>query len=133
MSLGSPLKSDDNVGNVVLKRLGRITRVQMLSGEQAPENVLGKIREPDKLFLLDALDFGGEVGEVRLFKPEEVQDYLTTTHNVSPKVLASFFPKAEIRIIGIQPKDLGFGKELSKELQKKLPEIVKKVRACVSS
>jgi len=126
MSIGNPIKSDDNIGNVILDRLdlGNTTKIK---GGVTPENFIKELKDYDEIIILDALDFGGRTGEVRVFNPNEIKDVLLSTHSIPIDLLKKFLPSSEIKIIGIQPKNIKLGEDLSKEIENKIEEIVEKV------
>lgn len=117
LGMGSPFKSDDNVGNIIARKLeGEVAYTE-------PENFASK---DDDFVILDAIDFGGDVGEVRLFRSRDVVAQFATTHNIPVTIFEKLGKK--FRIIGVQPKDLSFGEELTPELREKVPEIVSEVK-----
>jgi len=118
--MGNPLKRDDNIGNIIAKKLGGII------AEVSPENYTSK---DEDFVIIDAIDFGGEVGEVRLFRSSDVVAQLATTHNIPITIFTDLGKR--LRIVGIQPKDISLGKGLSSELYKKIPEIVEKVKKLI--
>jgi len=127
MSIGNPLKLDDNIGNIILERLD-IENIIKIRGEITPENFIDKLKDCDEIIILDSLQFGGEVGEVRIFELNEIEDNIISTHNIPISLLQNFFPDSKIKIIGIQPKNIEFGEGLSEELESKIEEIVEKVK-----
>lgn len=132
VSIGNPLKADDNIANLILEDL-KLENILKIKGEMNPENYIGKMRDCEIIIFLDALEFGGEVGDVKVFELEEVQETITTTHSISVDMLKKFLPSSKIKIIGIQPKNIDFGIDMSEELKNKISEISKKVEEIVSS
>lgn len=126
MSIGNPIKSDDNIGNIILDRLDIKNIIKIKAGIR-PENFIKELKDCDEIIILDALEFGGDVGEVRIFELNEIKDALTSTHNIPITLLKRFLPDSKIKITGIQPKNIGFGEELSEELENKIGEIVERV------
>ncbi|MFH1709854.1 MAG: hydrogenase maturation protease, partial [bacterium] len=103
----------------------------------APENLSGEIRkyEPDHLIIIDAADIGKEPGDVAVFTPENCGGMSFSTHRLPIKVLAQYLEqsfKCSIMIIGIQPKDLGFGGPVSKEVEASARNVSKAVKEAVS-
>jgi len=126
MSMGNPIKSDDNIGNIILDKLD-IENITKIKGEVTPENFVKKLKNCDEVIILDALEFGGNVGEVKVFELNEIKDVVASTHSIPIDLLKRFLPDSKIKIIGIQPKNIEFGEELSEELENKIEEIVEKV------
>jgi hydrogenase 3 maturation protease len=71
--------------------------------------------------LVDAAEFEGAAGEVRLVSPENVAGITLSTHMISLSLLARIIQDrttANVMILGVQPKVLEFGEGLSPELEK---------------
>ena len=134
VSLGNMLKSDDNIANLVLEKI-KAKNTAFFKGGMNPENLIPKIRKvkPTKIIFMDALDFNGKIGEVRLFDLSEIQNTLTTTHNIPINMIQKFFPKTSVKVIGIQPKKLEHGTELSNEIKKRFEEIVSETEKIIDS
>jgi len=126
MSIGNPIKSDDNIGNIILDRLDIKDIIKIKAGI-TPENFINQLKNFDEVIIIDALEFEGETGEVKIFKLDEIKDSLVSTHNIPISLLKKFLPNSKIKIIGIKPKNIEFGKELSEELKNKIEEIIEKV------
>ena len=131
MSIGNPIKSDDNVGNVVLDMID-VDAIK-IRAETMPENFIERMKGCDTIIIIDALEFGGRKGEVRLFDISDVEDRLMSTHSVPISLFKKFLPKAKILVIGIQPKSLEFGDELSENLKNNLESIAKNVKELIIS
>jgi len=93
-----------------------------------PENFINQLKDFDEIIIIDALEFDGEIGEVKIFELDEIKGSLISTHNIPISLLQNFFPDSKIKIIGIQPKNIEFGEGLSEELESKIEEIVEKVK-----
>ena len=126
MSIGNPLKSDDNIANIVLDKLS-FKDITKIRAEITPENFITRLKKYDEIIILDALDFGGETGDVKIFDLDEVKGVSLSTHSLPIDLLKRFLPNSEIKVIGIQPKNIDFGEVLSSELQNRIDEIVENV------
>ncbi|MBN2203011.1 MAG: hydrogenase maturation protease, partial [Candidatus Aenigmarchaeota archaeon] len=131
LSMGNSMKKDDDIGNIVIGMLK--SDAKKMRGDTNPENFIGKISGFDNIILLDAVQFEGNVGEVKAFKLEEVEDRLTSTHSMPIALLKKFYPEAKITVIGIRPKSVDFGEGISDELEEKMDNIVKKVDEIIVS
>ena len=129
MSIGNPIKSDDNIGNIVVERLG--TDIVKIRAETTPENFLERLKDCTELIIIDALEFGGEPGQVEVFDLENVEDRVLTTHSIPIELFKKFLPNTRIKVVGIQPKSLEFGDKLSKELEEKLDYVIEEVKTLV--
>ena len=126
VSMGSPLKADDDVANLVLDRLREREGLLKVRAGPSPENFIKPVRQfrPDAIVFLDAVDFKGEAGEVRLFGLRDLAEIMvTTTHDIPIGTIGQFFQGVKVMVIGIQPKDISYGTGLSRELEARLPDI----------
>ncbi len=124
LGIGNPLRGDDAVGIRILRLLrGRVPRnVKLIEGGMVPENFIGKIKlfNPSHILLIDAADFGGQPGEVRLISPERIVGITLSTHALPLHVIAELINatiSAKIMLFGIQPKNLNLGEEVSPEIK----------------
>ena len=129
------MQKDEGVGIHAIQSLEKIDLppdVKLVDGGTSPD-LIAYTRAGDKLIIIDAARAGGEPGAVYRFRPEDLaaeKGVLTSAHelgvtqNLSLMALLGNKP-AETIIIGIEPKEIDAGLELSAELQQKLPEIVK--------
>lgn len=131
ISIGNPLKSDDNIGNIILDMID--VDAMKIKCETTPENFLESLKGYDEIIILDALQFDGYVGQVEAFELEDVEDRITSTHSLPVALFKRFFPEAKIEIIGIQTKSIDFGEELSSELKDRLGNIAKDVEKLINS
>jgi len=128
VGVGNRLRKDDGIGITIveeLKKEMKNTEIEFLLGETVPENLIKKINDlkPKKVFLIDAVDFSGKPGDVI---PIENQKDSGFTHKLSYNLFSKLL-NCELKIIGIQPKDIDYGEELSDELEKKMDQIKKKM------
>ena len=129
ISIGNPIKSDDNIGNIVLEKIN-IEAIK-LRAETSPENFLEKMKGCNQIIILDALEFGGAVGEVKVFNLESVNDRLMSTHSIPIALFKRFLPDSKIIVIGIQPKNVEFGEEISDELKESVDKISENVEKII--
>jgi len=130
IGMGNPLRADDNAGNVVVNKLKnsiKSDKIKFWEVEENIENYIGKIEKSkfDNIILIDAVDFAGKKGEIRLFYPDQLAKISTTTHSLSLSTLLEIHNlKSKSIVIGIQPVNLSFGKEVSKEVKKSIEKLV---------
>lgn len=124
LGVGNPLRGDDSLGLEILKRLeGKLPReVKVINGGLAPENFISKIKnfKPTHVLIIDAAHFGGENGEAILIPPEETTGITISTHTIPLNILAWLIQKdtdIKMLLLGIEPKDLGFGEGLSPKVK----------------
>jgi hydrogenase 3 maturation protease len=124
LGVGSQLRSDDALGLEIIRRLeGRIRdHVRLLEGGTVPENYTQVIREfgPTHILMIDAAQLNQEPGYTRLISANKIFGIPTSTHSIPLNMLAEYLKKstnAKIALLGIQPKSLQFGEELSQEVK----------------
>lgn len=136
ISIGNPLKSDDNVGNLVLDELKKsMKNVTFIRGSTNPENFIEPLKKinPDIIFFVDVASFEGKVGDVKAFQLKDILNINISTHNFPITVFRDFFPNSKIIFIGIKPKTLDVGEYLSPDLKKRFNNIVEEVKAIIQN
>jgi hydrogenase 3 maturation protease len=91
----------------------------VLIGETAPENLTGEIKKskPSHLIIIDAAEISKKSGEVALFGPQEIKGISFCTHQLPMNVMVDYlrnYIDCEFLFVGIQPKSLKVGNNLSK-------------------
>jgi hydrogenase 3 maturation protease len=122
LGLGEELKADDGVGKYVIDKLKKRKIKHLLLYSNVPENAFTALRKKGigELTIVDAADFSGKPGEIRI-----VSDFKETvrlsTHSTSISKMVDYIKKSigikHITIILIQAKSLEFGKEMSPEVK----------------
>jgi hydrogenase 3 maturation protease len=134
LGIGNTLKQDDGAGPAVIAKIknqkSKIKKnVELLDGGSAPENYTGKIKQikPDTLVVIDTVDFGSKPGSIRIIEEKEIRTQSLSTHNVSLKTYVDYLkadlPDLAVMLVGIQPKQVGFGEGLSPEVKKAVDEL----------
>ena len=116
--VGNRERRDDGAGSLLAERLAGGTDVLSIDAGAVPENYLEKVARwrPDTILIIDATDFGGEVGEVRILDPGLVGPSALSTHALSLQMTADYLgarTQARLALIAIQPADVGMGTEMS--------------------
>jgi len=132
VGLGDRMKGDDAAGCEAAELLKReITRdnVKIINAENAVENYLGVIEKfkPEKVFIIDAADFGGRSGDVKILKARQVKETTSSTHNFSLPLIIKHIKAetgAKCILLGIQPGNLSFAEGLSREVKKGVEKAV---------
>lgn len=121
LGVGNRMKGDDGAGPVLIGRLSGRVSAECVDAGVAPENYLEKIvrMKPDTILVVDAMDFGGVPGEIRIFEPENIVGGGISTHALSLQMVCDYL-KARIPVriflLGIQPETAAFGVGLSSEV-----------------
>lgn len=136
VGIGNRDRGDDGIGSLIAERLIKEGFKNVLDCERTPENYLSKIieKKPAKIIFIDACDFDGQIGEIRIFKKEEWQNFKKlslSTHTLPLPLFLSLIEKltdSEIYLLGIQVKNTGFSQSLSEELNNLLEELIEKIK-----
>jgi len=129
LGLGEELKADDGVGRYVIERLKKRKSDRLLLFSSVPENAFASLRGKGitELAIVDAADFSGRPGEIKIAKDIKEQIRLST-HSTSISKLVAYIRKSigieNITLILVQAKNLEFGEEMSLEVRKAGDEII---------
>jgi len=121
VGIGNTLKGDDGAGPLVCQQLyGKVCAGVMDVGT-VPENYIQPIVNsgPENLLVIDAIDFGALAGTIGMFKPEQLNSAIISTHTLSPNVFVNAIcqeTEADPYFIGIQPAQTQLGQSMSLEV-----------------
>lgn len=123
VGVGNPLRGDDGFGPELIARIIGKARCRALDGGEMPEEQGPAILEcrPRRILFADAVAFGGQPGELVLLEPGELGKKIAISTHTLPlamfiRELQQRLPAAAIRILGLQPRQIGLGKGLSPEV-----------------
>jgi len=125
IGIGSVLRRDDGVGI----RLANTLDVEDVDCTDCScdLSILHALEGCDAAVIVDAVDFGGEPGETRVMKTEDLPRNSGETHTMDLGRIMNLVDlvegNPEILIFGVQPTDVGFGDSLSGELSLAMPSI----------
>lgn len=140
LGIGNRYWRDDGAGSVLAEALQACPEFDAIDAGFVPENFLEVIvgKKPDRILFIDATDFGGTAGQVRLLFPDKVAPSGLSTHAGSLQMLAEYLQartQAQVALLAIQPADTAAGENLSPEvshtvkvLLEKLPEFCRCAR-----
>ncbi|MBU1354976.1 MAG: hydrogenase maturation protease [Candidatus Edwardsbacteria bacterium] len=124
IGVGNVLRGDDGFGPELVKNLSGRTKVNLLDGGETPEDLLSQIVQlaPARLVIADAVALGGMPGDAALLESDQLGKRIAvSTHNLSLlmfiKYLKEKLPELDIKILGVQPRGIEFGKGLSTEVR----------------
>ena len=128
IGVGNVLKRDDGVGVIISQGIIERPDLLTLTVEVSIENYIGKINslEPGIIVIIDCMELGSNPGTYRLMELENVEDITFNTHNISLGKLGDFF-LFPTYVLGVQPRDVSFGDELSPPVRAAAQEIVNKI------
>jgi len=137
LGIGNVLLRDEGIGCHVVHALEEIPLpdVKIIDGGTFPD-VLQLFEDADKLVIVDAVKGGGMPGQIYRFHPEDItleQKPLLSLHDMSLvdslKLMQLWHNIGEAVIIGVEPREINWGLELSPELQEKMPQIIDAILA----
>jgi len=119
LGIGNILKGDDRAGPLVCEQLkaARIS-AELIDAGTVPENYIQRIikKAPRTLLIIDAIDFGAEAGTIKVFKPQQLNSHIISTHTLSPRLFVDIIRrsiKVDVYFIGIQPAQTQLGQSVS--------------------
>lgn len=122
LGVGHALRGDDAAGSVVASRLRERFSGLVFDGGQAPENYLGPVRRaaPDTVFVVDAADFSGEPGEIRVAASGQIDGAMLGTHGTPLDVVMTMIETetgAKTHLIAIQGRAVDLGGSMTREVE----------------
>jgi len=137
LGIGNVLLRDEGIGCHVVHALEGIPlpEVKIIDGGTCPD-VLQLLEDADKLVIVDAVKGGGTPGQIYRFHLEDItleQKPFLSLHDmglVDNLMLMQLWRNiGEAVIIGVEPREINWGLELSPELQEKMPQIIDAILA----
>jgi len=139
---GNPLFADDGFGPAVVEALSHITLPDNVKAEDAGlggPHFIFTLLDPEKtrkLIIVDIADFGGEPGELRTFRVEDLPpgSYRDAHSWDLTEPLHRLKDSIDVTIIGCQPKRVSapeFEIGLTDEIQQAIPRAVREVLALI--
>ncbi len=130
--IGSELRADDGLGPYIGNRLNlRKEGLKVINAFSVIENYVEDIISwaPQKLIIVDAAFFGGSAGEMRILPFEKLSSFkIVSTHSFPLeailKIIKQDLPDLEIKVLGVQPHDVGYSEGLSPAVKRAADEIL---------
>ena len=138
LGVGNLLLSDEGVGVHVINKMMDLhfpPDIELIEGGVDGLRLMNLVVGVDRLIVIDAVKGGGSPGSIYKFKPEEFAAYTDTSKLSVHQVgilevihLSGLVGKLpETTIIGVEPKSVEIGMELTPEIQSKVPRIIELV------
>ncbi|MEW6417870.1 MAG: HyaD/HybD family hydrogenase maturation endopeptidase [Nitrospirota bacterium] len=135
LGVGNLLLSDEGVGVHVANELMKMElppEVTIVEGGTDGFGLLNIITEADCLIVIDAVKGGGAPGSIYRFNIDEIQScppgFKTSVHQIGILEVISLSgligKTPHTTVIGIEPKSLEIGMELSPEIKVKIPMVI---------
>ena len=141
IGIGNPLRKDDGIGIVLLKKLIQNKKtlpknIEFIDGGTGGMNILHILPKYDTVVFIDAVQLNAAPGSYSFFSADEIKedkktDLFSTHADQLPQVIKlsrqlKELPK-QLYIFGIQPKDISFGADLSNILQNNIETLFVKL------
>jgi hydrogenase 3 maturation protease len=129
LGVGNVLKADDAAGPLVCERLSGKISAKVIDAGKAPENHIRPILKaaPNTLLIVDAVDFGGQPGQMRLLGPEQIRKSGLSTHALSLHLFIDVLRREgdmDVHLIGIQAGHTRLGDPLSPAVERAIAMLV---------
>ncbi|MBN2531808.1 MAG: hydrogenase 3 maturation endopeptidase HyCI [Spirochaetales bacterium] len=123
--IGNVLKGDDGAGSILAQRLHKLCAGHCYDTGISPERYFGKIikEKPGTVLFIDAVHMGTEPGEWRILDPLSIEKYMMNTHALSLHYMIEELKRmtgCNVYLLGIQPRTLAWGMDLSPAVRKSL-------------
>jgi len=138
LGLGNVLLTDEGIGVHVINKMmemGFPPEVELVEGGVDGLRLMGVVMDIDRLVVIDAVKGGGSPGSIYRFGPEDLINNTDTSKMSVHQIgilevirLSGLVGKVpETTIIGVEPKSVEMGMELTPEIQSKVPRIIELV------
>lgn len=135
VGIGNILRGDDGFGPALIERLKGKVRAVCLDAATTLENYAARIagENPDTVLIVDAVSLERQPGAYEIIGTPEIIQSGMTTHDISPRMFIEYLQnqtKADIYMLGVQPKNIAIGDEIStpvKQTLKAIEQILKEV------
>jgi hydrogenase maturation protease len=140
IGLGNTLQTDEGIGvHVVnyLKTQNHMENIEYIDGGTMSFNLVAPIESADRLIVVDTAELNAQPGSVKVFEGTEMDTFVacakkTSAHEVGLKdalsiaLLEGRLP-AHRALVGIQPKQFGWGDWPTDEVARAIPVACQKV------
>ena len=137
IGIGNLILKDEGLGVHVVRELEDRELppgVELIDGGTATMELLPVIHEAERIIVIDAMKAGGEPGTIYRVSPEdlvcETQRPLSLHQVGLLEVLGmakQLGDHVEVAIIGVEPKEISYGMELSPEVEATVPKVINAV------
>ncbi|MBN2073122.1 MAG: hydrogenase maturation protease [Actinobacteria bacterium] len=150
IGFGNKYRSDDGIGIRVIEEIEKIREydpslfndgiknIEIIDGGTSGIDLLSLIKETPEIIIIDAVDAGQEPGEITVFKEKDINYFLKhkiksySLHDLDLseviKLIRALKIPSDITIIGIKPKNTGFGETLSEGMESIVERVISIVR-----
>lgn len=140
VGVGNRLLGDEGVGLHVIDKLSQIPMppyVNIIDCGCDLLDLMAYINEPERILIIDAIRAGGEPGQIYSFDYSRLASTkieMRSAHQVKTvdalrliKLVCPALADSEIVVIGVEPKTMELGSDLSKEVGESIAEVTRSV------
>ncbi len=118
ITMGNSLRSDDGVGSYIAERLQGLDGILVEDAGNRPERSIDWVEEyqPELVIFIDAADFGGIPGELKLIDASALAKRSLSSHRLPMEPLIAWIEQesaAKCGCLGIQAASLDLGEQIS--------------------
>jgi len=138
IGIGNPLRKDDGIGIFLLDEIKKKKnifphKIELFDGGTGGLNLIHLFSNYDIVVFIDAMNLKGGTGASRFFKYEDLKltnsNECHSSHSLDLINIIKISKKMnhnspDFYFFGIQPKDISFGMDISKELQEKIDSMM---------
>lgn len=138
LGIGNLILKDEGIGVHVVRALeaqSLPSHVELIDGGTATLDLLSPFCDRERIIVIDALKANGEPGTIYRCLPEdlmEISDRPLSLHQVGLLDVLSMARQLggnpAVVIIGVEPKEISWGLELTEEVQAVVPKVVEAVK-----
>jgi hydrogenase 3 maturation protease len=127
LGVGNSMRCDDGIGSYIANRF-KDNDWQILDCSTVPENFTSVVRKagPKTVIIVDSAEMKLNPGEFRIINKEKLGKLRMTTHAMPLSVLITYIEEfvPKVIFIGIQPKIIQTGTEISPELESAAEQVI---------
>lgn len=129
ITAGNTFRSDDGAGPYIASQLKENQSVRVIDAGYTPENIVDEAiaLQPKTVVFIDAANFGGRPGDIRVIPEESIPETTLSTHQIPLNVISKLIASstgASISFVGIQAAKVSLGEGLSEEVKQSADEII---------
>ena len=144
IGFGNIFMGDDGIGVRVIEELQQQQifkdneNIELIDGGTSGIDLVFMLQNAAKVIIIDAVDAGQKVAQIVVFSPYEIAEFkkkIFKSYSLHDIDLAEAFElvktlnlPADIKIIGIKPKKIGYSDKLSPEIENSIQAIISKVK-----
>lgn len=138
IGVGNELLADDKAGLLVIEEIEKIkeksgdVKIKTISAGTAPENFFSEIKkcQPTHVIIVDAAQLNQPAGTVQVISLDKIRWTTFSTHTLPLYLSVEYLKEnigCETMVVGIQPKTLEMGAEVSEEVKSAVETLAKTI------